>query len=42
MPQQTTFHIVAARPAHGAGEATTDTSDRTVNYTGTELKVKID
>lgn len=42
MPQQTTFHIVAARPAHGAGEATTDTSDRTVTYTGTELKVKID
>ena len=41
MPRETTFHIVLAAPAHGTGEATTNAADQTVNYTGSEMTVKL-
>ena len=41
MPQQTTFHIVLARPGHGTGEATTDTADKTITYTGSAMTVRL-
>jgi alpha-D-xyloside xylohydrolase len=41
MPRETTFHIVLVRPAHGTGEATIDTADRTITYTGSAMTVKI-
>jgi hypothetical protein len=41
MPQQTTYHIVLVRPTHGTGEATTDTADQTITYTGSATAVKI-
>ena len=41
MPQQTTFHIVLARPAHGVGEATTATADKTITYAGAMMKINM-
>jgi hypothetical protein len=42
MPRETTFHIVLVRPAHGTGEATTGTADKTITYTGSATTVKLD
>jgi alpha-D-xyloside xylohydrolase len=41
MPASRTFHVVAARPGHGAGSALTTDPDQTVNYAGTALEVKL-
>ena len=42
MPQQTTFHIVLARPGRGIGESTTVSPDRSIVYNGSEMTVKMD
>jgi alpha-D-xyloside xylohydrolase len=42
MPRETTFHIVLAHSAHGTGEVPTATPDKTITYTGAELKVKVE
>jgi alpha-D-xyloside xylohydrolase len=42
MPQEMTFHIVLAGPSHGVGEAATDGADKTIVYSGSEMKVKMD
>ena len=41
MPQQTTFHIVLARPGHGTGEATTGIADKSITYTGSAMTVRL-
>ena len=40
MPRDTTFHIVVIRPNHGIGELVT-AADKTVTYSGTEMKVAL-
>jgi alpha-D-xyloside xylohydrolase len=42
MPRETTFHIVLAGPNHGVGEAESGSFDKTITYTGAELKVKLE
>lgn len=41
MPRETVFRVIVAGPNHGSGEPESATSDRTVTYTGSELKVKL-
>jgi alpha-D-xyloside xylohydrolase len=41
MPEQTTFHILLARPGHGTGETVNTQPDKTVVYSGSELKVDL-
>ena len=41
MPAQEMFHIVMVSAQHGVGEPVSTAADRTVTYTGAELKVQI-
>jgi alpha-D-xyloside xylohydrolase len=41
MPRETMFRVILVRPTHGTGEATTDSADQTIPYTGSATTVKI-
>jgi len=42
MPKEMTFHIVWARRGHGAGDQEETQADKTVVYSGSEIKIKVD